>query len=153
MIVYAQETLAAVQPEIEALVPQQWEEMAQGFDEFVQKPNWDWYLGMERAGKLMLLTARKDREMVGYFGAYVYKSTTSDNLVVQAAPYYVVPCRYRGIILKRLIQKLIELVTVKGTMITIKTHPWASAAPILEHLGFRAVETWFMLAVKEPNNA
>lgn len=146
MIAYAQEKLAACRAEIEALVPQQWAEMAQGFDQFVEKPNWDFYLGLEAKGNALLFTARESGALIGWFGVYVYKSTTSDNLIVQATPYFVIPHRTRGIILRRLIKTAIAKVAIAGAMITIKTHPWASAAPILEHLGFRAVETWYMKA-------
>lgn len=146
MITYAQEKLADCRAEIEALVPQQWAEMAQGFDQFVEKPNWDFYLKLEAKGNALLFTARDAGAIVGWFGVYVYKSTTSDNLIVQATPYFVVPCRARGLILRRLIKTAIAAVALPGAMITIKTHPWASAAPILEHLGFRAVETWYMKA-------
>lgn len=164
MIAYQQERLADIKPEIEALVPQQWAEMASaegGFDQFVEKPNWDWYLGLEAQGKAVLFTARHDyappypaRPLVGWFGFYLYQSTTSANLMVQATPYYVLPSLgtlRRGLILRRLIKFAIAKVTglpaAGGAMVTIKTHPWASAAPILEHLGFRAVETWYMLPV------
>lgn len=160
MITYQQERLANIRPEIEAHVPEQWAEMAAaegGFDQFVEKPNWDWYLGLEAKGNAVLFTARRegaDCELVGWFGVYVYRSTTSDNLMVQATPYYVLPSvgpLRRGLILRNLIRYALDKVTglpaVGGAMVTIKTHPWASAAPILEHLGFRAVETWYMLPV------
>lgn len=159
MITYQQERLADIRPEIEAHIPQQWAEMAAaegGFDQFVEKPDWEWYLKLEAAGKAVLFTARLPAEggLVGWFGVYVYQSTTSANLIVQATPYYVLPSvgpLRRGLILRRLIRYALDKVTglpgAGGQMITIKTHPWASAAPILEHLGFRAVETWYMLAV------
>ena len=160
MITYQQERLADIRSQIEAHVSEQWAEMASaegGFDQFVEKPNWDWYLGLEAKGNAVLFTARRegtDRELVGWFGVYVYRSTTSDNLMVQATPYYVLPSvgpLRRGLILRNLIRYALDKVTglpaVGGAMVTIKTHPWASAAPILEHLGFRAVETWYMLPV------
>lgn len=152
MITYAQERLANIKPEIEGLVASQWLEMAKGFEAFIESPNWEWYLSLEAKGNLMLLTARDQGVLLGYFGAYVYRSTTSKNLMVQATPYYVVPHKFRAIILKRLIQNLLTAVpTSVGTaMITIKTHTWASAGPILEHLGFRAVETWYMLEAPVP---
>lgn len=149
MIDYQQERLAAVQAEVAELGHEQAAEMAIGFENFVEKPNWDWYLGMEAKGNLLLLTAREDDRMVGYFGAYVYRSTTSQHLIVQATPYYVLKHRFRGIILKRLIQHLLKIAGKAGALVTIKTHPWASAAPILEHLGFRQAEIVYMLEVPQ----
>lgn len=170
MIVYAQERLVDVKDEVAELGHQQTAEMAVGFEHFVEKPNWDWYLGLEAKGMLILLTARESacsrkdgpvcglpdehgwsccghasRRLVGYFGAYIYQSTTSQHRMVQATPYYVVPCRFRAIILKRLFQTLLAHPIARGGLVTIKTHTWASAGSILEHLGFRATETWYML--------
>lgn len=151
MIVYAQERLADIQAEVAELGHQQTAEMAVGFDKFVETPNWPWYLGLEARGMLILLTARQGAgepdagRLVGYFGAYVYQSTTSQHRMVQATPYYVVPCRFRAIILKRLFGNLLAHPMAAGALVTVKTHVWASAGPILEHLGFRATETWYML--------
>lgn len=146
MITYAQERLADIQAEIEALVPQQVAEMAVGFEHFVEQANWTWYLGMEAKGLAILFTARDAGKIVGWFGAYVYKSTTSQHTMVQATPYYVVPCRFRGIILKRLVTMLLEHpLAPRPRLLTVKTHVWADAGPILAHLGFRPVEIWHML--------
>ncbi len=156
MITYQQERLADIQPEIEALVPQQWAEMASaegGFEQFVEKPNWEWYRKFDTAGKGALFTARTrqlPKKVVGYFGAYIYPSTTSGNLIVQSTPYYVVPSlgpMRRGLVLRALIRHAVAAIAPPGSMVAIKTHPWASAAPILKHLGFREVETWYMLPV------
>lgn len=152
MIVYTQERLADIQSEVAELGHQQTAEMAVGFESFVEQPNWAWYLGLEAKGMLILLTARdppaagEAGKLVGYFGAYIYPSTTSQHTMVTATPYYVVPCRFRGIILKRLVAKLLEHPQApRPRLLTVKTHVWADAGPILAHLGFRPVEIWHML--------
>lgn len=150
-IVYAQERLVDIQAEVAELGHQQTAEMAVGFEKFVEQPNWPWYLGLEAKGMLILLTARQEAgELAGYFGAYVYRSTTSQHRMVQATPYYVIPCRFRAIILKRLFQNLLAHPLTAGALVTIKTHVWADAGPILRHLGFRAAETWYMLEAPIP---
>lgn len=153
MIVYTQERLADIKDEIAALVPQQVAEMAVGFENFVEQPNWEAYLKIEAKGLGILFTARESpafewapMPLVGYFGAYVYKSTTSQHTMVQATPYYVIPCRFRGIILKRLVTMLLEHpLAPRPRLLMVKTHVWADAGPILAHLGFRPVEIWHML--------
>lgn len=153
MIVYSQERLADIRHEIEALVPQQWEEMAKGFSGTPDPVQWDLYLQFEQQGRLILLTARIENRLIGYFGAFLY--VVDGKEAVRSAPYYVVPTTpptRRALILRRMIKMLKE--KCPGRDLLIKTHPWASAAPILEHLGFRAVETWYMLAGKqEPPDA
>ncbi len=145
MILYAQERLADIQSEIEALVPDQWAEMAQGFTTEPEKPQWDFYFALEKQNRTLLLTARENGRLIGYFGVFLYN--VEGQIAVRSAPYYVVPlgAMRRALILRKLVRLIVEKLAKTGYRVLIKTHPWASIGPILEHEGFRAVETWYML--------
>ncbi len=150
MITYQEERPADARHDIEALAFAQWAEMAQGgYEELVENPNYEFYLALAAKGMLILLTARDESRLVGYLAAYVYPSTTSKHeTMVQSGPYYVVRevgGIKRGLILRRLFARLVEIARARGTVVTIKTHPWATAAPLLKHMGFREAETWYTL--------
>jgi hypothetical protein len=147
---YAVETLKGTMPELQALAPEQWEEMAEGFDGDVSI-NWPVYLAAEEKGAALLLTAR-DSELVGYFGFIVHPHLSASALAASSTPYFVRKRRDRGIILLRLIRMGIDLLNKKGVRyISIRTHTWASCAPILEHLHFKPYETSYMLKLGGEN--
>lgn len=150
MITYAQETLKAVLPEIKAMVPEQWEEMAQGFDGMTYAPNWALYLAAEERGAGMLLTAREDEVMLGYFGFLVHPHLSAQaQLAATSTPYYVRKMHKpgtRGLVLRSLIRESVKKLKARGvTLISIRTHHWASAGAILESLRFKPFETSYML--------
>lgn len=147
MIDYREEKLADARPEMEAMVPRQWAEMAQGFDEFVSAPRWDVYLRAEQQGAGFLVTARHEGRLVGYFGMLVHSHLSmADTLAATSTPYWVEPGRYRGLILRRLIETALAVARGRGAKVAaIRTHVWASCGTILESMRFRPVETSYML--------
>jgi len=153
MITYAREPLRSAVIEIKKTLPQMWAEMAEGFGDEKAEPNWDIYFAAEARNAAFLLTAREEGELVGYFGMLVYPNLSLKNeLAASATPYYVVPRRDRGLILRSLIRHAITICQRAGVRkATVKTHPWASAEPVLVHLGAREVSRDFMfdLAVRE----
>jgi len=156
-IVYAREPLASAKAEIDATLPAMWAEMAEGFGDERAEPNWKLYFTAEARNAAFLLTAREDGVLVGYFGMLVYPNLSLKNeLAASATPYYVVPRRDRGLILRSLIRHAITICQRAGVRkATVKTHPWASAEPVLLHLGAREVARDFMfdLAVREVKEA
>lgn len=144
---YAEERLADIRPEIEALTPQQWAEMAVGFEAFVMRPMWELYEEIERKDKLVLVTARREGVLTGYFGFMLHpfpsaRATTA----ATSTPYYAIKGKWRGLVLRRMVRTAIKAAQERGAqMITIRNHVWAPAEPILKSLGFRPVETWYML--------
>lgn len=151
MIEYRQERLCDVRAEIEPLATAQWAELAKGgYEAFEENIDWDYYLQLERRDCLFGIMARENGRLIGYFGAMVYRSPTSkDVLTVQSTPYYVENRPNRGIVLLRMIRMLLGVVRRRNceAAITIRTHPWASIGPILGKMGFREVATWYMLPV------
>lgn len=149
MIDYREEKLADIRDEIESLVPAQWDEMAQGFEEFVSAPRWDIYLKAEQLGHGFLLTARDSGRLVGYFGMLVHPALSmKDTIAATSTPYWVEPCRFRGLILRRLFEKALAVAAQHGAQVmSVRTHPWASAGPILEAMKFREYETSYMLSL------
>ena len=159
MIVYAREPLAAALDEVKATLPAMWAEMAEGFGEERAEPNWAMYFAAEAKNAAFLLTAREGGSLVGYFGMLVYPNLSLKNeLAASSTPYYVVPRRDRGIILRSLIRHAITICQRAGVKkATVKTHPWASAEPVLVHLGAREISKDFMVdlspAVREAKEA
>lgn len=143
---YAREPLASALAEINETLPAMWAEMAEGFGEERPEPNWKLYFAAEARNAAFLLTAREDGKLVGYFGMLVYPNLSLKNeLAASATPYYVVPRRDRGLILRSLIRHAVTLCQRAGVRkATVKTHPWASAEPVLVHLGAREVSKDFM---------
>lgn len=158
MVTYQEERPLDARPDVEALAAEQWAEMAQGgYEQMVENPNYDFYLGLAARNMLILLTARDGPKLVGYLAAYVYASTTSKHeTMVSSGPYYVVRslgCLKRGLVLRGLFRLLIAAARARGSLVTVKTHPWATAAPLLKHMGFREAETWYTLRLGPTNGA
>lgn len=145
-IVYAREPLASAIEEVKATLPAMWAEMAEGFGDERAEPNWNIYFAAEAKNAAFLLTAREDGVLVGYFGMLVYPNLSLKNeLAASATPYYVVPRRDRGLILRSLIRHAITICQRAGVKkATVKTHPWASAESVLVRLGAREVSKDFM---------
>lgn len=149
-VVYAEERLRGVLAEIEAMIPEQWEEMAQGFEGMTYQPNWALYLAAEERGVGMLLTAREDEVLLGYFGFLVHPHLSAQaQLAATSTPYYVRKMHNnltRGLVLRSLIRESVKKLKSRGvSLISIRTHHWASAGKILESLRFKPFETSYML--------
>ena len=142
---YQTEKLKDILPEINAMVPEQWAEMAEGFEGLAQ-PNWPIYLAAEERGMGLLLTAR-DAELVGYFGFLIHPHlSAADQLAASSTPYFVKKRRDRGVILRSLIRYSLDILSRRGVRyVSVRTHTWASCAPILERLHFKPYETSYML--------
>lgn len=154
-VVYQEETFAACQTEIEALATGQWEEMAKEFEGIPLDPQWDLYRRVENAGSGVLVTAREEGKLVGYVGAAIMQFASSKDVkTANGLPYFVVPCWARGVILRDMMKHLFKVLKARGVRLaTLKTHPWASAAPILEHLKMRPIETLYMIDLEGANHA
>jgi hypothetical protein len=150
-VVYQREALASARCEIEATLPAMWAEMADGFREDAANPRWDIYEQAEAKGAAFLLTAREEGVLVGYFGMLVYPNLSlKRELAAASTPYYVVPRRDRGLILRSLIRHALALVQTRGVhKATVKTHPWASAETVLEHLNGRLVEKIYLFDLEQ----
>jgi len=73
-------------------------------------------------------------------------SSLRTELSASSTSYYVVPRRDRGVILRSLIRHATDICRQHGVRkMTVKTHPWASAEPVLKNLAFREIEKIFML--------
>jgi len=147
MLEYAQERLADALDDIKALVPAQSAEMAQGYERFVPEPNWPAYLAVEARGAGLLVTARDEGRLVGYLGFMLHPHASAiSTMAASSTPYYVVAGPNRGLVLRRLLCVAKQLLEQrKVSMMTVRTHPWASAAPLLEAMRFRQTDTIWML--------
>lgn len=96
------ERFAAARPDIEALVDEHWAEVGSYKDEFDRVINYTQYHELERQGRLLTVTARREGALIGYMiGALgqdlhrVDKETAKRVLVCSILVYYMVPA-YRG---------------------------------------------------------
>lgn len=143
-VAYRVESLLLALPEIRALVPEQFAEMAHHAPPEYEV-GWELYARAEHKGRGFLITAREPA-LVGYFGMLVQPHTQGGFLAATSTPYYVVPRPARGLILRSLIREAVREARNRGARtVAIKTHPWADCGPILKREGFQPVETWHML--------
>jgi hypothetical protein len=80
MITFQEEPWAAIRGEVSALWQQHYDEIAEDKDLVPLDPDWDKYDALANLGKLVIVTARRERELVGYVFSVVdthlhYKST------------------------------------------------------------------------------
>lgn len=145
-ITYQQERFADVIDDVKALAPAQWAEMAHGYENFVAEPNWKLYLSIEAAGAGLLVTARDDGKMVGYMGFMVFPHASArECLAASSTPFYVVPGPRCGLVLRRLLLTARALLAKRGVkIVSVRTHVWASAGPLLEAMGFRQTDLMYM---------
>lgn len=152
-IVYQRERVAAARGELEQFKNAQWSEMAQGFGGVEVDIRWESYLAADNAGLAYLLTARDEGRMIGYFGAMIGQMRSAKATKVAASvPYYVEPRPNRGIVLRRLFKTAaVDMKAMGVSLFKITTHPWASAAVLLEAEDFKLIETSYMLKIEGPN--
>lgn len=68
---FQRETLFDVIEEVQPLLEDHYRELAKNQDRVKLNPDWARYAAMEQAGALLIYTARKDEELVGYAAFFV----------------------------------------------------------------------------------
>ncbi len=141
MIRYAIERASDALPDIRRLAAAHWAEMESDRDALDLAPNYDFFLKAEQAGMIALAVARRG-ELVGYFPAILARGTNSMGaLNAESLPYYVVPCRDRGIILRGLLRTMRNHLAAAGVIrFSVRNAVEADAGPIFLNLDFRAAE-------------
>lgn len=70
-VTYAVEHLRDMKPELEALLPLHYEEIARDKDFIKLDPDWDFYFLMESAGRFQCIVARSEGVMIGYHFSFL----------------------------------------------------------------------------------
>lgn len=141
-VTYQEEALATVQAELGPLLKAHYAEIAQDKDSMPLDPAWETYITLAREGKLSIVTARCNGQLIGYCVNFVgthlhYQST----LCAQNDLYYVAP-EYRhahvGIELFRATEAILRAKGVQKLFAGMKTYKLVPG--FFEALGWRETE-------------
>lgn len=145
MITYAEEHLSHCRPDIEGLLPVQWEETGDFFIEC--RPRWDIYEALENVGALLLLMAREDGRPIGYLTGSVYRHPNSTDHLMASIPTYFVESRpNRALALRSLVSHGVDLALRRGAIkVLVKTEYNHSAGRILEAMGMKPTAVEYVM--------
>lgn len=133
-------------PELRAIFPRHWQELALFQDRMPLDPQYDEYVVRERAGRLLLVTVRKDGKIAGYYTAQVapgfhYASTLTGTLDIM----YIVPEeRERGLAMPlfRQVERALRHRGVKLWYSGYKTANSLGLDRLLPLIGFKPADTY-----------
>ncbi len=145
-MLYAQvESYANCLPELKAIYPQHWRELAVDSD-IPLEPNYPGYLTLDKAGCVLLVTLRDGAKLVAYFIGFLFPEMHYVScLACTGDIFYVLP-EYRksfgaGVQLFRAVEKALRLRGVQRWHVTSKLHKDSGA--LLRRIGFAAVEVHY----------
>lgn len=134
----AVETVAAAQPDCDFLIKLHWKEIANWKNEIPLEPRWEEIHGLEREGRIALITLREAGELIGYSMFVLnihlhYRSLT----VATNDILYVRPDKRKSRLGLQLIKESQKYVKEIGaTKITWHMKPHMNFSAILEKLGY-----------------
>jgi L-amino acid N-acyltransferase YncA len=131
-------------PELNAIYPAHWEELALNKDKVPLNPMQEVYDALDAAGELMLVTLRQSGELVGYFLGFVKPSLHyRDCLTLTMDIYYTVASvrgGTAGLRLFRAVEREAKRRGVQRMFLGSKLHKDSSR--LFTALGFEPVETY-----------
>ena len=148
MISFAVEGVDQSLVEGEAMLRDQWEEIAAYKDKVPLDPDYDRYRKMEAAGQLLICTARDDGKLVGYSAYFVHRGIHySQNIVATNDVFYISPeyrirrAHGRMLIAAALLDYAEEKLKALGvSVISIHIKLWKDWSPLAERQGYARVE-------------
>jgi GNAT superfamily N-acetyltransferase len=93
---FQRETMAAVHADIEPLLAEHWEEIAADRDKVPLDPDWDAYYASEKAGILVITTARLAGALVGYAPVFVARNLHYRSLIIGEGDIFWLHPDHRG---------------------------------------------------------
>ena len=143
MLTYREESLLAIQPEIEALLPLHWEEVALNQDTIKLDPTWDTYKLLENTGHLCCATAREEDQLVGYaIFIHAWNLHYKTVRVADSDSFFLHPEHRKGMAGVRLFQAAEKALKAQGVRkIVIREKIHRNIGRVFERLGYRAIET------------
>lgn len=145
-VTYGVEKLANVRPELEALLPLHWQEIARDRDnpKFQLKPDWKSYFALESIGQFFMMCCRVDSKLVGYLIGFVRPQLHYvDSVAFVADIYFVLPEYRRGRIGLELFRKAEQALRRRGVdkmYLGCKCAEHLDRSKLFEHLGFTRIE-------------
>lgn len=145
MLTLQVESFTELLGELKPLLPLHWEELALDKDKVPLDPQFDIYIRRETAGEVMMVTARRDGELVGYFIGFVapglhYKTCLT--LIMDI--FFIRPDArngFAGVKLFKAVEKEARRRGVQRMIVGSKMH--ADASVLFERLNYLPVETYF----------
>lgn len=151
---FQMERLATIVDEIDALTAVHWNETEAHRHGIPMRMDYPVMLAEERRGTLVQFTARCEGRLVGNFRLYLRHSRHTGTPFAIEDTLFLLPEARRGRNAKRLLfyvrDCLLELGVREFRASTKHTRP--AAARLLEHCGFKAVATEYVLIEEEPDH-
>lgn len=136
---FRSERWADVEAELMPLALRHWREMP--FDERLPvAPQPGWYADVDSNGKLDVVTARADGQLVGYFITFLSRHPHYDLLVGTMDVYYLVPEERKASAGIQLFAAMLESLKARGVQYSLTTSRLdrdKNAAPILKYFGYK----------------
>lgn len=148
MITAQVESFEAALPELNALFPRHWEELALFRDRMPLAPQYDEYVTRERSGRLFLVTVREGSRIAAYYTAQIapgfhYAGTLTGTMDLT----YVVPeLRERGLALPlfRCVERELRRRGVQVWYSGYKAHKPNGLDQLLPVLGFEPADVYMI---------
>ncbi len=145
MLTLQVESFTELLDELKPLLPLHWEELAINKDKVPLDPQFDIYIRREAAGEVMMVTARRDGALVGYFIGFVapglhYKTCLT--LIMDI--FFIHPSArngFAGVKLFKAVEAEAKRRGVQRIIVGSKIH--ADASILFERLSYSPVETYF----------
>jgi len=145
MITYAVESVKERLDEFKHLLPLHWEELALNKDKVPLAPQWHVYAQREDAGQLLLVTAREEGEIIGYFIGFIAPGLHYETCLTCTMDIFYIRKDKRngraGIKLFQFVESELKRRGVQRWFVGSKIH--ADASPLFKYLKFDPVETYF----------
>jgi len=142
MIEYLLESFESCIPEISLLCQEHYEEIAERKDVIPLDPDWERYVGMEKAGILFLATVRSDGELIGYYIVSVVPHLHYKSSLTAFTDIFFVQKDFRhgrvGYNLFKFVIKEIKALGVQRFYTSCKLKH--DVGPMLDRLGFKEIE-------------
>lgn len=153
MITVAPEKLASALPDIETLLPEQWQHT--GEQSLPCDPNWPIYLSLEAREAGCLFMAREDKRAIGYAACFLHPHMNSRQVLVGTISTYFVEDRsMRALIMRDLLLNARDWLIGRGArLVYVETEYGHSAGGILERMGFVRNKIGYKMPVLDGSSA
>lgn len=148
-VTYCLEPLATAHPELEALLPFHWAEIARDKDnpKFQLKPDWSAYHALESSGQFAMMVVRVDGKMVGYHIGFVRRQLHyADSLAFITDIYFILDEYRRGRIGVQLFKETEKAMRARGVdkiYLGSKCAAHLDRTKLFERLGYHKIEYVF----------
>lgn len=115
-------------------------------------PNLEAYEALERSGALLIITARRDGELIGYCLAAIHRHLHYEAVCGFEDSYYLTPAERRGTSGYKLLAETLKAMKRRGCREGyIQTRDSPSIAPLLERLGMKKLYSTYSISLEAPD--